>query len=748
MKLIFKSIKNGEIFEDTFLNLSESQGTIEFKHMHTPGGLAVVYAPNGTGKSSFTKVLAAESSSANITFVAEDERGNTITPEKAAFHTIKDQINRNVIGGKETDYLIGAQIRREYELRDSINSDYVSAISTLVGIYKNEYKVTKVGDYFLNYISQIEGESYQQAYSYVKSIVNSRNRGKDIEQDEYVSFIRNENNRPLIPDHENDKKQWLIKDINDKNSIINQIINIDFTNEISNGEILQIERHDTAIGVLKQYAYLDSCVVCDNHDFNGEEILVRKEADRNRIYDGLDAKTKEIFDFIIDEKTLVDDDPFEIKNAVNTFLSDGNCQIMEGLKIEFRNYFEIVAKELVEKLFHSFDNTEFFVHYDEYQALVQTQPTLDSEELLFIEDVINENIGKDITIERDTESKNYKLKLGNKDLLETDRSNMELSSGEQNSISLAFELLLARHSDKEYVVLDDPISSFDSIYKNKIAFCIIKFLEGKKQIVLTHNTDLIRLLDVQLNNCFNLYILNNSENGINGFVPVSNREKKLLINLHELVKLFQNKNNELDSVIINRRMFLMSMIPFMRGYAHISLDKDDYFGTLSNVMHGYLQGNVDATLMYKKMFGYDFGTSEIISVDDVLNLNCEEINIIDENEYPLLSDTLKQTLIYYHLRMVVEKQLVDLFNLDVSDEMLGQIIRMAFRCQPNEPDFEIKRRFRVFFTSRKTLLNEFNHFEGNMNIFQPAIDITYPALQKEIDDIRNKLAEVRQYVGQ
>lgn len=69
-------------------------------------------------------------------------------------------------------------------------------------------------------------------------------------------------------------------------------------------------------------------------------------------------------------------------------------------------------------------------------------------------------------------------------------------------------------------MLDDPISSFDSVYKNKIAFCIIKFLENKKQIILTHNMDLIRLLNVQLKDCFNLYILNNVDGGRNGFLPV------------------------------------------------------------------------------------------------------------------------------------------------------------------------------------------------------------------------------------
>ncbi len=64
--------------------------------------------------------------------------------------------------------------------------------------------------------------------------------------------------------------------------------------------------------------------------------------------------------------------------------------------------------------------------------------------------------------------KNDKLKIGNKDLLDTDRKDMELSTGEQNFISLAHELFLARHSNKDSIIMDNPIPSFDSVYKNKI----------------------------------------------------------------------------------------------------------------------------------------------------------------------------------------------------------------------------------------------------------------------------------------
>lgn len=447
------------------------------------------------------------------------------------------------------------------------------------------------------------------------------------------------------------------------------------------------------------------------------------------------------------DSTLISSDPFEIKRIIGTFIADGDSADLIKLQLELKTYINNIGNEMIDALFHCFDGTSFFYDFDEHARLIERQPQLDSEELLFIESVISENIGKDITIVRDEDNgKNYKLKIGDKDLLGTDRKDMELSTGEQNFISLAFELLLARHSDKEYVVMDDPISSFDSVYKNKIAFCIIRFLENKKQIILTHNTDLIRLLDVQLNNCFKLYILNNVYEGTNGFIPVSEREKKLLINLHYLVLLFQNKNNELIGAIQDRRQFLMAMIPFMRGYAHISLDPNDRYGQLSAIMHGYGTDSLDVVPIYNSLFGEVFEGTEIIGVRDILDIDCSNLDIINKTCFPLLADTLEQTLVYYHLRMKVEKELVDIFNINTDDmTMLNQIIQRAFRCQDTDPNFERMREFRVFFTSRKTLLNEFNHFEGNMNIFQPAIDITKSALQKEIEEIEAKLREVRTF---
>lgn len=744
MKIVFSSIKNNDIFENDFEHLSNQNGTIEFKRMQGAGGIAVIYAPNGTGKTSLANLLEIEASTEKSSFVATDEQGNAIKPETRAFHVIQDQLNRNVIRGKTTDYLIGAQIRREYELRDQINASFQNAYDQLSAKYKTEFKVSKVGDYLLAQIQSLQDTTHQTAFQYIRSIVNTRQHGKDIDRNAFVTFIRNGENRPPVLELETAKRSFIIADLS-KPKVVERILSIIPNEVIADTNSVLVERHDDAIGILKKYHSLESCIVCDNHSFDGDALLERKKENRKLIYDSLDTKTKDILDKIVCDNSLISADPFEIKKIVGAFIANGDSTDLIRLQQELNTYVNSLGNEMIDALIHCFDGTSFFNNFDEHAQLVERQPQLDSEELLFIENVISENVGKDITIVRDEDNdKNYKLKIGDKDLLGTDRKDMELSTGEQNFISLAFELLLARHSDKNYIVMDDPISSFDSVYKNKIAFCIIKFLENKKQIILTHNTDLIRLLDVQLNNCFNLYILNNVHNGTNGFISVSEKEKKLLINLHQLILFFQNKNNELVTVIRDRRQFLMAMIPFMRGYAHISLDPNDRYGQLSNIMHGYGAGSLDVIPIYNSLFGNVFNGSESISVADILNIDCNNLNILDKAYFPLLADTLEQTLVYYHLRMKVEKELVDIFSIHTNDmTMLNQIIQRAFRCQDTNPNYERMKEFKVFFTSRKTLLNEFNHFEGNMNIFQPAIDITKSALQKEIEEIESKLSEVR-----
>ena len=222
----------------------------------------------------------------------------------------------------------------------------------------------------------------------------------------------------------------------------------------------------------------------------------------------------------------------------------------------------------------------------------------------------------------------------------------------------------------------------------------------------------------------------------------------MLINLSELIRLF-SKKEIIEKTVTNRKLFLISMVPFIRGYAHIRYDSDAYYANLSELMHGYESSTVDLVKIYNHFFGKIFDGIENVSNADVLAIDCDSLDFFDSAEYPLLAETLRQSIIYYYLRMKTEKMLVDIFKIKKKgDLMLSQIIRQAFRCEDDkDPEDKYKRQCRVFFTSRKTLLNEFNHFEGNLNIFQPAIDITAVKLQKEVDDIERKLAEIEERYG-
>lgn len=436
MKIIFSSIKNNDIFETDFAHLSSQNGTIEFKHMQGSGGIAVIYAPNGTGKTSLANLLDVEVSTEKNSFVASDDQGNTITPETMAFHVIQDQLNRNVIRGKTTDYLIGAQIRREYELRDQINAAFRNAYEQLSSKYKAEFKVSKVGDYLLTQIESVQDTTHQTAFQYIRSIVNTRQHGKDIDRNTFVAFIRNDENRPNLSEMDTTKRSFIITDLS-KSKVVEKILAIKPDEIIADTSSVLVERHDDAIGILKKYHSLESCIVCDNHSFDGDALLESKKESRKRIYDNLDRKTKDILDKIVCDNSLISADPFEIKRIVGTFIADGYFTELINLQQELKTYVDNLGSEMINILLHCFDGTDFFRNFDEHAQLVEMQPQLDSEELLFIENVISENIGKDITIVRDEDNdKNYKLKIGDKDLLGTDRKDMELSTGEQNFISL------------------------------------------------------------------------------------------------------------------------------------------------------------------------------------------------------------------------------------------------------------------------------------------------------------------------
>lgn len=160
-------------------------------------------------------------------------------------------------------------------------------------------------------------------------------------------------------------------------------------------------------------------------------------------------------------------------------------------------------------------------------------------------------------------------------------------------------------------------------------------------------------------------------------------------------------------------------------------------------MHGYKTEAVDVAKIYFSLFGDDgkikLPNSLVVNVSDILSKTVDGISIVNPAKYPLLDKTLKHSFVYLFLRLLVEKTLVEKYAIDTSKyDQLGSIISQAF--SENDVD-SIRKRVRL--TSKKTLINEFNHFEGNLSIFQPAIDITEKALGSERTDIITFVNNIR-----
>lgn len=684
-------------------------------------GISVIYGPNGTGKTSLVKALSSEKG----TKVKYTYGGNEYT-DGSQFFVINDQNNRNIIKGETKDFLLGDDIKKEFELQKYIENEYNRLCTESISILKGNYSVSSSSSKSIDCFSE-----WVNIQNIIKDLMNNRSKGSKTGVDTYISEFER-HSQMTTPYYEQDKLDYIISDLSEKNPLIIEIETIDTDKLSNNPHIKEIEENTEAIKILSRFGYKDQCIVCDSDGIDSENLLSKKSKNKENIIKTLDVKTKKIVEKII--ANVSEKDPFRIKDIMLGAIETGNLSDVLLLKKSIKEYKNIFANKAIKELVQLYKASDIKIKNEEYQKMINQKPDIMEEDFLYIEQIISNNMSKKLQIIRD-DRKNIKIVLENKDFLGINREELPLSSGEQNFLSLTFEFLKAKNSDKPIIILDDPISSFDSIYKNKIAYAIVKILQNKKRIILTHNVDLLRLLDGQFKKCFRLFLFNNTENEENGFIALNSDERDMLINLDELLKTFREKIYE---YIKDVELFLISLIPFMRGYSTIINDKI-IKENLTQLMHGYKTGTVDIAECYIKLFGNMnniIPNNYKVNVDDILSKTLDGKEIVNKDKYPLLNRTLVHSFTYLFLRLLIEKKLVSKYNIDTESKsgakQLGQIISKAFPENSKNSD-DIKNR--VFLTTKKTLLNEFNHFEGNMSIFQPAIDITDHMLGKEKTDI-------------
>lgn len=711
MGLVFNKIENGGVFTRDFSPLTRNN-QLDFP---TKEKIAVIYGPNGTGKTSLIKALS-DAPNTKLEYVYD---GITYTSGANVFHVVSDQNNRNIISGETRDFFLGDNIQHEFELQDQLAEKRATFISAVRSILKG-YKITTTKHPLSDLI---EDESLK---GFVKNCANNKSKGDQYTNEQIVNMMTSLQ-MAIVPDYDQACLNYLVEDYSKIKPVIAQIEALASETLSPNMHVREIEENTEAIAILSRF-HKDQCIVCDTRGIDWEALLAAKTANRDIVKEALDPKIKELLEEITNLSFGVD--PFNLRHRLLQTIEDGDMTIVTDILSEINIYKHIFASLLQNAVIDAYEQENITIIFREYREMISTTPDISEEDYLYIQEIVSNSMSKQLSVERD-ESRRLRIRLSNQEFLGMPRDELPLSTGEQNFLSLTLEFLKAKNSAAPIVVIDDPVSSFDSIYKNKVVYAIVRILHHKKRIVLTHNTDLIRLLDGQYRHCFKLYLLNNTDGEVNGFIPLRNREQDMLISLEKLLEAFRN---DVPRKVKNFELYLISMIPFMRGYANIANNRD-VFEKLTQVMHGYKTDSVDIAQAYIDLFGNPGGLIQApynVTVSDILLKSVDAVTIIDTNCFPLLNRTLKHSFQYLFLRLAVEKTLVDKFNIDTTRHtQLGQIISAAF---PDNNDIE-QTRNRIRLTSKKTLINEFNHFEGNLSIFQPAIDITNQALSAEKADL-------------
>lgn len=721
-ELIFTHISSGNIFCADYDNLQHNN-SIDFRRKN----IAVLYAPNGVGKTSLANVLNSHVGSSFAVKYNGKEYSNK-DQTGTLFHVIADQNSRNIISGKAEEYILGDNIRQEAELEshiESISTDLLKSARQLLRYYGITKKDSKMVKYFEPTLQDT-----------VKGLVKRGTQSSDLKK--FVFAIDEHHRTACLPNLDLVLVERFVKDIESSDSVLTLFLNLDLSSVTKTTNVRQLGETNDAVWMLNKYANRDECIVCET-PIEYEKLLQRRKENRKKILKKLDEGIRKQIEAI--ESLQESNDYMMIRKAVESYFDTLDETTIEECRKNIETFGKNIASIILAELGQLVSDTSIMDDIKRLDELQTTRPQLTQDDELFIKNVVEESMGKELSVERKEGDKRITITINNDEFIGKNRNKLALSAGEQNFLSLAFEMLRAKNAPAEIVVLDDPISSFDSIFKYKIVYSILSSLRNKKLMLLTHSIDLVRLMQCQMGECFNLYIFNNQDGGENGFISIRSDEVNLIINLHELTSFLRNIRSK--NIIMDEKRFLIAMVPFMRGYAH--LIGSDIYDSLSDVMHGNGVAKIDADKCYNTLFGNEIQSNNqckkkslegtfMVSSDDIVKLEPSEEPIIDRQKYPLLDKTLRNSIDYLRLRLLVEKKLLKQFNLSAKKcNTTNDIINFSYPANGNHQC--VINRVRLM--SKKSILNEFNHFEGNLSIFQPAIDISDQMLKKEKQQIED-----------
>ena len=197
MSLVFRKIESGDIFTRDFSPLVRNN-EIAFP---TSEEIAVIYGPNGTGKTSLIKVFG----DAKDTKVEFSLNGTDYQAGAEVFHIINDQNNRNIISGETRDFFLGDNIRHEFELQDQVAADRNAVVFAILSLIKNTFGISAGNSLLIELIPKTE------LAAFIKDCANSKSKGNRYTTDALVALLTSLEHHD-IPEYTPDKLAFVQSD--------------------------------------------------------------------------------------------------------------------------------------------------------------------------------------------------------------------------------------------------------------------------------------------------------------------------------------------------------------------------------------------------------------------------------------------------------------------------------------------------------------------------------------------------------
>ena len=295
----------------------------------------------------------------------------------------------------------------------------------------------------------------------------------------------------------------------------------------------------------------------------------------------------------------------------------------------------------------------------------------------------------------------------NKELeINLDRDVETYSTGEINLITFIVSLFEFIGSDKETLIIDDPLSSYDLPNQYKIIYEITSINKSNNYILIfTHNIDCINISNSQNNGVYNYYVMDRIND---------------LLYINEINPSLKQSGFNVDYILNN----LDDNYQY-KGYIRLLNEKDCW--AADDEKH--------------KLFHYD--SIYKIKIDNKEYYNEELVKVIDDLDTKALKNkscienSANKILYLMALRVWIEKEFVkntdDLAGL-LNVEQFSSKVNYIFKNNHWTGSNRVTKRYLM---SKKVMLNQNDHVKSQKEPFYFALSLSLDDILNEIMDIKN-----------